>query len=118
MTLTLIQIVLLLVIALMTIHAISQKRRNDIGTIQLFVWLAIWISGAIVVIWPGFANQLATRFGVGRGADLVIYVAIPALFYIVFRLLIRTERLNRDLTTLTRTLAIEIQRREETPMAS
>ena len=43
----------------------------------------------------------------------MIYVSIPALFYAVFRLLVRTERLNRDITQLTRALALEIQRREE-----
>jgi hypothetical protein len=113
MTLTLIQIILLLVIILMAIHTIAQRQRNEIGWLQLAGWLAIWIAGAVVVGFPELANQVATRFKIGRGADLVIYIAIPALFYTVFRLLVRTERLNRDLTTLTRALAMEIQRREE-----
>jgi hypothetical protein len=117
MTFTLIQFVLLAIILVMAIHAVSQKRRGEIGSLQLFIWLAIWVAGAFVVLFPGYANMLATMFGVGRGADLVIYVAIPALFYIVFRLLIRTERLNRDLTLLTRALAIEIQRRDEATAA-
>jgi hypothetical protein len=122
MTFNLIQFVLLAVIAVMVIHAISQKRRGDIGYPQLLGWLAIWIAGAIVVIFPDFSTRLAGKVGVGRGADLVIYVSIPALFYAVFRLLIRTERLNRELTTLTRALAMEVQRREESgrpgPLAS
>ena len=113
MTFNLIQFLLVAVIAVMAIHAISQKRRGDIGYPQLLVWLAIWAAGAIVVIFPDFASRLAGRFGVGRGADLVIYVSIPALFYAVFRLLIKTERLNRELTNLTRALALEVQRREE-----
>ena len=108
-----IQILLLAVIAVMTFHAISQKLRGEIGMLQLFAWLAVWLGGAAVVIYPDFSTRLAERFGVGRGADLVIYVSIPALFYAVFRLLVRTERLNRDITQLTRALALEIQRREE-----
>jgi hypothetical protein len=113
-----IQIVLLAVIALMTFHAFSQKLRGDIGTVALVAWLAVWLGGAAVVIFPDFSTRLAGRFGVGRGADLVMYVSIPALFYAVFRLLVRTERLNRDITQLTRALALEIQRREESGTAA
>jgi hypothetical protein len=112
MTAKLIQLVLLAVIALMAVHLIAQKRRGEIGKIQLGLWLAVWIGGAVVVLFPDFATRMASHFGVGRGADLVIYVSIPALFYAVFRLLIRTERLNREVTELTRALAIETQRRE------
>jgi hypothetical protein len=113
MTLTYLQILLIAVIVGMSFHAVMQRRGGAIGSLQLVLWMAIWIGGAVVVLFPDFANDLASRFKVGRGADLVIYVAIPVLFYTVFRLLIRTERLNRDVTSLTRALAIEIQRREE-----
>jgi small membrane protein len=115
MTFNLIQIVLLAVILLMALHAISQRRRREIGLVQLVAWLAVWLGGAVVVVFPDLSTRLAARFGVGRGADLVIYVAIPILFYAVFRLLIRTERLNREITELTRALALEVQRREEGP---
>jgi hypothetical protein len=113
MTTKLIQLVLLAVIAVMTVHAISQRLRGDIGNFQLVVWLAIWIGGAFVVAFHEQTTTLANKLGVGRGADLVMYVSVPVLFYTVFRLLIRTERLNRDLTVVTRARAIETQRREE-----
>lgn len=113
MTFSLIQFVLLAVIALMLLHAISQQRRKEIGPLQLVVWLAVWAGGAIVVLFPDFSTVVANKLGVGRGADLVMYVSIPVLFYSVFRLRIRTERLSRDLTDVTRALALEIQRRED-----
>jgi hypothetical protein len=116
-TFSLIQFVLLAVIALMLLHAISQNRRSEIGPLQLAVWLAIWIGGAVVVLFPDFSTILANRLGVGRGADLVMYVSIPVLFYTVFRLRIRTERLSRDLTDLTRALALEVRRREDSDAA-
>jgi hypothetical protein len=112
MNLTL-QVTLLAIIAVMATHTLTQRRGGRIATAHLVVWLAIWIGGAVVVAFPDFATRLATRLHIGRGADLVIYVSIPVLFYIVFRLLVRIERLNRDVTELTRALAIESQRREE-----
>jgi small membrane protein len=113
MTFNLIQFVLFAVILFMAIHAVAQKLRGAIGALQLAAWLAVWIGGAVVVLWPDLSTKLAERFGVVRGADLVIYISIPILFYAVFRLLLRTERLNREITELTRALAIETQRREE-----
>jgi small membrane protein len=110
---SLIQIVLLAVIFFMALHAIAQRSRGEIGVVPLVAWLAVWIGGAVVVIFPGFSTWIAGRLGVGRGADVVIYVAIPILFYAVFRLLLRTEKLNREITELTRALALETQRREE-----
>jgi hypothetical protein len=115
MTFSLIQFVLLAIILVMALHAVSQKARGAIGSIQMGVWLAVWIAGAAVVLFPDLTTRLANRLNVGRGADLVIYVAIPVLFYTTFRLLIRTERLNRELTEVTRALAIEVQRREGEP---
>jgi hypothetical protein len=87
--------------------------RGDIGTFQLSVWLTVWLCGALVVIFHEETTAMANRLGVGRGADLVTYVSVPVLFYTVFRLLIRTERLNRDVTALTRAIALESLRREE-----
>jgi hypothetical protein len=112
-TFSVIQFVLLGVIALMLLHVISQHRRSEFGAVQLAVWLAVWIGGAVVVLFPDFSTVVANKLGVGRGADLVMYVAIPVLFYAVFRLRIRTERLSRDLTEVTRALALEVRRRED-----
>lgn len=112
MNLTL-QVALLAIIAIMALHTLAQRSRGKIGTLQLSMWLAIWSAGAVVVALPDFATKLAHRLNIGRGADLVIYVSIPVLFYIVFRLLLRVERLNRDVTDLARALALETQRRDE-----
>lgn len=118
MTFKLIQIVLLGGIALMILHAIAQYRRSDIGLLQLVAWLAIWSAGALVVVFHESATAFANSLGVGRGADLVMYVSIPILFYAVFRLRIRTERLSRELTDVTRELALETRRREDAERAS
>jgi hypothetical protein len=44
--------------------------------------------------------------GVERGADLIVYASIVVLFYAMYRVLIRLERQNKELTDLVRSLAI------------
>jgi len=61
----------------------------------------------VVVILPQTASFLANLLGVGRGADLVIYLSILVLFYIVFRIFIRLDRLDREITKIVRELALQ-----------
>ncbi len=51
---------------------------------------------------------------VGRGLDVVLTASVAALFYLVFRVIARLERMERDLTKIVREMAIRPDR-EETP---
>jgi hypothetical protein len=60
-----------------------------------------------VVLRPETATFLARSLGVGRGADVVIYLSVAALFYLQFRLFGRLEDHERQITALTRELALK-----------
>ena len=61
---------------------------------------------SVVVLLPNTANILANFVGVGRGVDVIIYVAIIALFYLVFRLFVMIEDVEREITNLVRILSV------------
>ncbi len=71
-----------------------------------YFWLAFWAGVGIVVALPWTTSLLAARLGVTRGVDLVIYVSIVALFYLVFRLTIKIEKLESNITKLVREVAL------------
>lgn len=56
---------------------------------------------------PQTTDVIASKLGVGRGVDVVIYVSLMVLFYVVFRLFIKIEEVEREITTLVRKLAID-----------
>ena len=58
------------------------------------------------MLWPGSTQFLADRIGIGRGVDLVIYIAIVTLFYLVFRLHMKVELINRQITKVVREKAL------------
>jgi hypothetical protein len=60
----------------------------------------------LLVLRPTVANHLAHLVGIGRGVDLIIYLAIPALALLILLLFARTRELNRNLTETIRELAI------------
>jgi hypothetical protein len=70
-------------------------------------WSLFWIAATLVVLLPNSTAYFAKIVGIGRGADLVVYVALAILFFLIFRLMIKIELLNRDITTLTRKITLE-----------
>jgi hypothetical protein len=86
--------------------AISSWRQLQIDRRKLIGWGALWLV-VIFIIWrPEVTSLLAGYAGVGRGADLVVYVAIAVLFFILFRVSRKIDRLERSLTGLVRALAL------------
>jgi len=58
-------------------------------------------------------SHLATLTGVGRGVDVVIYVAIIILFYLLYRLYIKIENIEREITLIVREIAILEKEKKE-----
>lgn len=103
---TLIQI-LLVVFALFAItKTFRQFKKGKLTLAFLFAWIAFWVIVGVVVVLPKTTDILARFVGVGRGVDAIMYVSILALFYAVFRLVVRIEEVEREITKLVRTLAI------------
>lgn len=71
------------------------------------MWVLFWLVGALVVIRPNATAYFAELVGIGRGADLVVYCSIALIFFIIFRLMIKINRLERHITELTRSEALK-----------
>jgi small membrane protein len=95
-------VVAVLVIMRIVLNAMQHRIARPAGIFWTIVWL-----GIIVVFWsPDIASRLALIVGIGRGADLVLYSAIMVIVYLLYKLFIRCERLEHEITTLTRELAL------------
>jgi hypothetical protein len=105
MPISLIQILLLVFFILATAKTLWRLQRRELPPIGFF-WVLVWIAGAVVTLLPDSTFYFARLFGVQRGADLVVYLMLAALSYAVFRLVVQNERLKRDVTKLTRHLAL------------
>lgn len=70
-------------------------------------WFLFWIVVGFVAILPQTADKVAHVVGVGRGADVVIYASLLALFYLIFRVYVKIEQVEREVTGLVRKLALD-----------
>ncbi|PIW95802.1 hypothetical protein COZ84_01545 [Candidatus Kuenenbacteria bacterium CG_4_8_14_3_um_filter_39_15] len=61
----------------------------------------------VAFITPESLTKIANILGIGRGADLVLYLAVVVVFYLMFRIFIRLEKMERDITKVVRKNALE-----------
>ncbi|MFA5062109.1 MAG: DUF2304 domain-containing protein [Patescibacteria group bacterium] len=103
----LIQVFLIIFFIFAIIKVISRYQAGELSWRGLSVWVLFWLAAGVVVLLPNSAAYLAKLVGIGRGADLVVYVALTLLFFVIFRLMIKIEQMNRNITKLTRQNALE-----------
>jgi len=104
---TTIQIVLIL-FALFAISRVILRAKEKIISFQVaFFWTLIWLGALIIVVLPGTTTRLASYFGVGRGVDVIVYISLALLFYLVFRILVMIEDLRHEITQLVRIIALQ-----------
>ncbi len=84
--------------------------RNRLATRLFFIaQLAV---GAVLVLFPELANYAASLVGVGRGADLLLYLLVLAVYAGGLLVLAKFRRIERQMTDLVRQIAL---REAETP---
>ena len=108
-----IQILIIAFILFALARTFWQFRHGRLTLAWLIFWIAFWILAGVVVLLPQTTSIVASLVGVGRGADLVIYVSLLALFYLVFRLFVRIEEVEREITRFVRAIALEDVKEEE-----
>jgi small membrane protein len=73
---------------------------------KLFIGLLMAL-GIFFVLDPEVTNQLAHFLGIGRGADLIFYLAILGFGYINLLLYSKIKKLEDQLTQIVRTQSLE-----------
>lgn len=103
---TVFQTLTLLVFAALTVLTVSAGLRGQVRRRIVVFWLLVWVGGATAVAWPRTTVILARALGIGRGADLLLYVSVVGTLVGFFYIYARFRRLDRQMTLLVRRLAL------------
>lgn len=103
--LTAIQIVLLIFVIFFLSRVYLRSREKVISAKTALFWTLVWLLALVGVLLPATTTKIADFFGVGRGVDVIVYLAISILFYLIFRIYVMIEDLRRDLTKIVREIA-------------
>jgi small membrane protein len=106
-----VQIIAFIFVTFAASRAILRAKDKKITLIELLFWLGIWGGLIVVVFFPGLTSYVADLVGIGRGIDVIIYTSIGLLFYMIFRLYVKFEESEREITRLVREIALMKKRR-------
>jgi small membrane protein len=98
-----IKILLLLFLLLIALYVWLQRATSMIVRVVIG---AILMLGGYFVIAPQQATEIAKVLGVGRGADLVMYLWIVVTFSVILVLYLKLVVMSRTITQLARSLAL------------
>lgn len=93
--------------------AFGLLRRQRLSVASKGLWLAIWSFGLLLVWFPDLSAIAAKRLGITRGVDVVTYLSIGVLSWLVFRLHATIERQQQTISRLVSELAIAEALKEE-----
>lgn len=87
-------------------RVLLQLRKGNLTVLSFLFWGGVFFTAFVGILNPILTSQIARLFGIGRGADVVIYLSIALLFYLVFRLSIAIEDIRQEITQLVRKIAL------------
>ena len=101
------QVLALILIAFFVSRLFWQKKKGTLGANEYIFWLFFWILSAIAIIFIKYIDQLVETLGfTGSGIDVLIYFGVVFLFYLIFRLRLRLEKMEKNITKIVRDTAI------------
>ena len=106
------QLAIFIVLSFLFVATVVATQRRRLTRRAALWFTLLWVTGAIVAIWPDVTSKAASLMGIGRGVDLVLYCAILFMMAGFLFMYIRLRRLRQNITVLVRRLAImEAERR-------
>ncbi len=88
-------------------RVILQVRSAKLTIGGFLFWSALFIFALTGVIDPRLTTFVAKLLGIGRGSDVVLYISIALIYYLIFRLSINLEETRREITEVVRKIALE-----------
>jgi len=94
------KIIVLIIVLFAISRVILRFKDRQLSFREMLFWVVIWTATIFLLFDPNISNILANYLGIGRGVDAVFFLAIILVFYLVFRLYVKLDKLDRNITEL------------------
>jgi len=102
----LIQIILVVGIFYLLIRFLANPSSTNIRAWKKILGIIFTLLAVVVVLLPQTANDIAHSVGVGRGADLLLYVLTLAFIFVCLNLYLKSKQDERRYVELARQIAL------------
>ena len=80
--------------------------RGKLSRREAFLWSGLCFAAAVAIVWPHLTSALAKGLGIGRGADLLLYLAVGVMMAGFWTTYMNLRALRREVTLLVRHIAL------------
>jgi len=102
------QILALIVVVFMLARLLWQRSKKQVSSGEFVFWLIFWVLVGIAVVTLKWIDEFVRDLGFsGSGIEFLLYVAVVLLFYLVFKVRLRLERIEKQITKLVRSIALK-----------
>lgn len=102
------QIIALLFIAFFVARLFWQRKKEQIGSGEFHFWLIFWFTAALAMVFLKQIDYLVAKVGFsGQGIEILFYLGTVLLFYLVFKLRLRQEKIERQITKIVRAASLK-----------
>lgn len=102
------QLIAIIIILFFIFRLVAQKKKNQISSNEFSLWLVFWIIAGAAIAFIRQIDRLVAWLGFsGSGINFLIYLAVLALFYLVFRLRLDLAKMDKSLTEVVRQITLK-----------
>ncbi len=85
-----------------------QKKKKHISVNEFIFWLIFWMVTLFAIIFLKQIDKIVAQFGFSSsGIEILLYLAVVMLFYFIFRLRLRFEKIEKQLTKIIREISLK-----------
>jgi len=85
---------------------VLRYRQRKINLVVFLLWFLLWSGIEVVILFPKSTIEVAHLIGIGRGTDLALYLSVMLILYLLFRMYVRLEQINQEITHIVRAVAL------------
>jgi hypothetical protein len=102
----LIRVILIAAVLATLVYFVRSQHGHRIRAHKRIAFIAFLALNAYAVLRPEDVMWVAVKLGVGRGADLVLYLLVVCFIFTTLNFYLRQRQLEQQLTEVTRVLAL------------
>lgn len=101
------QIIIIFISGYLIFKSVYKLIKKEIGWALFALWLSVWLFVLVINFFPLSITWLANSVGIGRGVDLIVYLALLIVFYVIFKTHLRIKCLEKKISRLVSAQALK-----------
>ena len=97
-------------------RVVMRFRDKVVNSKELAFWTLVWFGIIVVIFLPYKTTIVAKLLGMERGIDAMFLIAIVTLFYALYRLYMKSNENEQEMTRLVRQIALKLDVTEGKPL--